>query len=66
LKATAGNAFSSTRWNEVWRGEFECFGGVAKMSVEREEGAMEWRAGLLAREMVCGRFWEGKVEVRAS
>ncbi|KAF1355624.1 hypothetical protein EJ07DRAFT_168105 [Lizonia empirigonia] len=66
LKATAGNAFSSTKWAEVWSGDFECYGGVSKMVVEMEELAMEHRACVLAGDMLRERFWECKADVKVS
>ncbi|KAF9697054.1 hypothetical protein EKO04_004984 [Ascochyta lentis] len=66
VKATAGNAFSSTKWAEVWSGDFECYGGVAKMVVEREERGMQDRASMLAASMLAQRFWEFKVDVKVT
>ena len=66
LKTTVCNAFASTKWTEVWKGDFECYGGVAKMVVDKNELAMQRRASMLADSLLVGRFWECKVDVKAT
>ena len=66
LKLTVVNAFSSTKWTEIWCGDFECYGGVTKMVVDREEQAMQGRASTLAEALLSGKFWECKADIKAS
>jgi hypothetical protein len=66
LKMTIGNAFSSTKWTEIWCGEFEDYGGVSKMAVDRKELAMQDRASALAEIMLMHKFWDCKADVKAT
>ena len=40
--------------------------GRENLNVEVEKEGMESRAGVLAREIMNGRFWEGRVDVKSS
>ncbi|EOA82710.1 uncharacterized protein SETTUDRAFT_95924 [Exserohilum turcica Et28A] len=64
LRVTASNAYAATRWGDVWAGKFACEGGVAKMTVEVDEEGMAGRGAVLACEIVAGRYWEGRVDVK--
>ena len=64
LKATASNAYSASKWPEVWSGKFKDRGGVTKMTVEVEELAMMKRASELADLMLTTKFWELKADVK--
>ncbi|KAH4939142.1 hypothetical protein HBI79_047080 [Parastagonospora nodorum] len=64
LKVTASNAYSSSKWPDVWAGKFEDRGGVAKMTVEVEEAAMAGRASTLAEYMLNTKYWELKADIK--
>ena len=66
LKMMIGNGFSSTKWAEIWCGDFECYGGVTKMVVDRNESTMQERASALAEDLLDRRFWECKADVKAT
>jgi hypothetical protein len=66
FKATASNAYSAAKWPEVWAGKFECHGGVAKMTVENEDGEMEKRASMLAGAIIGGKYWEMNIDVKTT
>jgi hypothetical protein len=52
LKVTASNAYSNSKWPDVWAGKFEDRGGVTKMTVEVEMDEMMKRASVLS-EFLC-------------
>ena len=67
LKVTAGNAYSNPKWNDVWAGKFESYGGLAKMTVETEEADMANRASAFAEAVIKGEFWTvAKADVKAT
>ena len=65
-KVTASNAYANAKWPEVWAGKFECHGGVAKMTAEFEEGSMAKQASALAESVLLKKYWEFKVDVKAT
>jgi hypothetical protein len=64
LKVTASNAYSSTKWPDVWAGKFEDHGGVARMTVEAEDTDMAKRASILAAYMLAAKYWELKTDIK--
>jgi hypothetical protein len=66
IKVTASNAYSSSKWPDVWAGKFEDHGGVAKMTVEDEEGPMAKRASALAQYMLSTKYWKLKTDVKTT
>jgi hypothetical protein len=66
LKVTASNAYSSTKWPDVWAGKFEDHGGVARMTVEVEDAGMAKRASTLAEYMLTTKFWEFKADIKTT
>jgi hypothetical protein len=67
LKITAGNAYSNPKWNDVWAGKFDSYGGLAKMSVETEDADMAKRASAFAQAILDGRFWTvAKPDIKAT
>jgi hypothetical protein len=64
VKVTASNAYSSSKWPDVWSGKFEDRGGVTKMSVEVEQDTMARRASVLAEYMLSTKYWELKTEIK--
>jgi hypothetical protein len=66
LKVTASNAFSTTKWPEVWAGNFVDHGGVAKMTVETAEVAMAKQASVLAMSMLTTKYWELKTDIKTT
>jgi hypothetical protein len=64
LKVTASNAYSASKWPDVWAGKFEDRGGVTKMTVEVEEEAMAGRASALAEYMLHTKYWELKADIK--
>ncbi|KAF1841917.1 uncharacterized protein K460DRAFT_358609 [Cucurbitaria berberidis CBS 394.84] len=66
FKVTASNAYSNSKWADVWAGRFECFGGVARMAVEFEELDMAKRSSMLAESILNNRYWELKADIKAA
>jgi hypothetical protein len=67
LKIMAGNAYSNRKWNDVWAGKFDSYGGLAKMSVETEDADMAKRASAFAQAILDGRFWTvAKPDIKAT
>jgi len=66
LKVTASNAYSSSKWPDVWAGKFEDRGGVTKMTVEIEEHAMAGRASTLAEYVLATKYWELKADIKTT
>ncbi|KAH7400759.1 hypothetical protein DE146DRAFT_717593 [Phaeosphaeria sp. MPI-PUGE-AT-0046c] len=66
LKITASNAYSASKWPEVWSGKFEDRGGVLRMTVEVEESALMKRASLLAEFMLTTKYWELKTDIKTT
>jgi hypothetical protein len=66
LKVTASNAYSNTKWPDVWAGKFEDYGGVACMTVEVEDTDMAKRACTLAEYMLTTKFWEFKADIKTT
>lgn len=64
LMITATNAYSSTKWTDVWAGKFESYGGVEKMTVQVDEEGMVKTAGDMADALLDGKWSEGKVEIK--
>jgi hypothetical protein len=64
LKVTASNAYSSTKWPEVWAGKFEDHGGVSRMTVEVEDADMAKRASTMAEHMLTTKYWELKADIK--
>jgi hypothetical protein len=66
MKVTASNAYSSSKWPDVWSGKFEDHGGVAKMTVEVEECHMAKRASVLAEYMLSTEYWKLKIDIKTT
>jgi hypothetical protein len=66
LKVTASNAYSSTKWPDVWAGKFEDHGGVARMTVEVEDADMVKQASILADYMLSTKYWELKTDIKTT
>ena len=64
LKVTASNAYSCAKWPDVWAGKFEDRGGVTKMTIEADEGAMAARASALADCLLTMKHWELKTDIK--
>jgi hypothetical protein len=64
LKVTASNAYSSTKWPDVWAGKLEDHGGVARLTVEAKDTDMAKRASVLAEYMLTAKYWELKSDVK--
>ncbi|KAF1947678.1 hypothetical protein EJ02DRAFT_439891 [Clathrospora elynae] len=66
LKVTASNAYSASKWPDVWTGKFECRGGVAKMTVEAEEMDMTKQASALADSIIASKYWKLKTDIKTT
>lgn len=64
LKVTASNAYSSSKWPDVWAGKFEDRGSVNKMTVEIGEDTMAARASALAEYILTTKCWELKADIK--
>jgi hypothetical protein len=64
LKVTVSNAYSSTKWPDVWAGKFEDHGGVARMTVQDGDSDMAKQASTLAEYMLKTKYWELKVDIK--
>jgi hypothetical protein len=64
LKVTASNAYSSTKWPEVWAGKFEDHGSVSRMTVEVEDADMAKRASTMVEHMLTTKYWELKADIK--
>lgn len=66
LKITAENAYANPKWNEIWAGKFDSYGGITKMLVEVEGDSMAKQASGLADSILGNKFWELKTDVKAT
>lgn len=63
---TATNAYSSTKWTDVWAGKFESYGGVECMSVHVDEDGMVKTAADMVEALLERKWWEGKLDVKCT